>query len=395
MSRRTYFALAAAGVLTLGLSGSAFAFHAGGVAHCDGCHSMHNSADNPIGVNATANNQLLKGSDASSTCLNCHAGAGGYHIASTTGANTSQGGDFYWITKDYSVIVRGNPVLFSKDDHGHNIVAADYNMAADANPNNAMAPGGTYQATNLGCNSCHNPHGQVNGGTANGTAPISGSGSYGGAELGDGSILGNYRLLGDTLYTPPGGTQFTNPAPIARATNVSGGSYGGIVDYGSGMSEWCSNCHTNFVNDSHKHPAGNGEHLGSAIVPIDNYNKYVATGNFTGDVTTAYDALVPFERGITDRTALSADPVTGVDVNSNVMCLTCHRAHASANANAGRWDFEVELLEESHALNSADVDTTVAAVYYKAGTNGMALNDIAGEYGVHQRSLCNKCHVQD
>ena len=66
---------ALAGVLTLGLAGTAFAFHAGGVAHCDGCHSMHNSPENPVA--GTPNSQLLKGTDASSTCLNCHAGSAG------------------------------------------------------------------------------------------------------------------------------------------------------------------------------------------------------------------------------------------------------------------------------------------------------------------------------
>ena len=37
-----------AGVLTLALGGTALAFHGGGVAHCDGCHSMHNSPENPV-----------------------------------------------------------------------------------------------------------------------------------------------------------------------------------------------------------------------------------------------------------------------------------------------------------------------------------------------------------
>jgi hypothetical protein len=401
------FVLMAAVLITFGLSSTAQAFHGGGVAHCDGCHSMHDSADNPIGATAIANNKLLKGSDASSTCLNCHNGSGSYHINSTDGSVVSQGGDFYWMTKDYSVIVRGNAVLYSKDDHGHNVVATDFAMAADANPNNATAPGGTFVAGNLGCNSCHDPHGQVAGptglGTKGGAAPISGSGSYGAAWPVDGSILGNYRLLGDVGYEQKdiNGTTIytaTNGAPVARATNVGGSSYGAIVDYGSGMSEFCANCHGLFVNDSHKHPAGNGEHLGGTA-PIANYNGYVATGDFTGLVGSAFDALVPIERGVVDRTttdtALSADPVLGADGNSNVMCLSCHRAHASANANAGRWDFEVELLEESHALLSPDVNTGVAAVYYKAGTNGMVLNDIAAEYGTHQRSLCNKCHVKD
>ena len=31
----------AAALLTIGLSGMAYAFHSGGVADCGGCHSMH------------------------------------------------------------------------------------------------------------------------------------------------------------------------------------------------------------------------------------------------------------------------------------------------------------------------------------------------------------------
>jgi len=399
MSTRTYLALAAAGLLTLGLSGPASAFHDGGVAHCDGCHSMHNSADNPIGAGtaagqvqaATANGTLLKGSDPSSTCLNCHYGSGGYHIMSADGSNTSQGGDFYWINTDYSYNPgHGSDKTSVKQNHGHSIVAADYGLAAD--PDNAAAPGGSYTSANLGCNSCHNPHGS--GDTAGGKAAISGSGSYGAAAPTDGSVLGDYRILGGVGYQTDGVT-FTAAAPLARATNVSGGSYGGIVDYGKGMSEWCANCHGSFTGSTTKHPAGNGETL--PVEFVNNYNQYVATGNFTGDITGAgsFDGLVPIERQVTDTTTLSADPTAGASVNSNVMCLTCHRAHASANENAGKWDFQSEFVAESHALVSPDLDLTTAAVYYKAGTNGMTMNDIVGEYGEWQRPLCNKCHVQD
>lgn len=386
INRIELIGVALVGFLVFALGNAAFAFHNGGVAHCDGCHTMHNSPDNP--ASGSPNNDLLKGSDPSSTCLNCHGNGGtGYHISSTDGSAVNQGGDFYWMTKDYTVVVRGNPVLFSKDDHGHNVIASDFAMAADTNPNNATAPGGTYLAANLGCDSCHDPHGRVAGGTANGGAPVSGSGSYGDPAPTDGSVLGNYRLLGGTTYVAPGNVVFTADAPVARATNVSGSSYGAIVDYGSGMSEWCANCHTDYINDSQKHPAGNGEHLNGFG---DNYNSYVATGDFTGVYDTAFDGLVPFERGVTDSTLLSDAPVLGTDAQSNVMCLTCHRAHASAHANAGRWDFEVELLVESHALESPDVPVG-AAVYYKDA----AVVDIATEYGPYQRSLCNKCHVQD
>ncbi len=378
--------LAAAALLVLGLSGTALAFHGGGVAHCDGCHSMHNSADNP--VSGTTNNLLLKGTDASSTCLNCHNGTASYHVASADGSNAKAGGDFYWVKNAYVVVVRGTPNTYGGDNAGHNIVALDYGFVADSNPSNAQAPGGTYAASKLGCTSCHDAHGQVLDGTANGQGAIEVSGSYD-AEPVNGGIRGNYRLLGDELYEAGNhatdGFNFSNPAPAAEAD----GSSGKTVDYGQGMSEWCANCHGLFVNDSHKHPAGNGEHLNGYA---SNYNSYKASGDFTGSQATAYTDLVPFERGTADHAILNSGTTEGPrpTETTNVMCLTCHRAHASAHNNAGRWDFETEFIAESHALESPDVPAT-AAVYYEDGVK----IDVATVFGHNQRSLCNKCHVQD
>jgi len=139
---------------------------------------------------------------------------------------------------------------------------------------------------------------------------------------------------------------------------------------------------------SHVHPAGNGDDLGGTIAG--NYNSYVATGQpLAGSAGTAYLALVPFERGTADRTTLDPTSTTGPAGSSNVMCLTCHRAHASAFKNAGRWDFTTELLAESHPLaTDGGIDgDDVAAKYYG--------RDIETDFGPGQRSLCNKCHVQD
>ncbi len=57
-----------AAMLTMGLSGLAYAFHSGGVAECSGCHSMHSPK--------AAGSYLLVGTDQSSTCLTCHEDAG-------------------------------------------------------------------------------------------------------------------------------------------------------------------------------------------------------------------------------------------------------------------------------------------------------------------------------
>jgi len=373
-------------------AGSALAFHGGGVAHCDGCHSMHNSPENPI--SGSTNEALMKGSDASSTCLNCHTGSGGYHIQSADGSGMSNGGDFGWLSNQYILNIRGTDNLFAGDNAGHNIVATDFGLAADGTL--ATAPGGTYDATLLGCTSCHDAHGQVLDGTAGGSAPVGASGSYA-ADAPVGTIKGNYRLLGDSLYEAGhninDGFAFSNNAPVALAN----GSNGEVVRYGSGMSEWCANCHTDYlVTDP---DSSLGKHPTAVTLSKDgydiNYNSYVATGDFTGDVSTAFDPVVPIETGSTDQATLIAAGVTstvGADANSQVMCLSCHRAHASAFNNMGRWDFEVDQLAKSAYLNAGTTGfpATGIAMY----GDGVAIDPVA-QYGVAQRSLCNKCHVQD
>jgi len=373
-----YSLVAGAAMLTMTFAGSALAFHGGGVADCNGCHTMHNSPDNPVHEGSIENTKLLKASDPSSTCLNCHDGNGSYHVRSDDGSNINQGGDFYWVSNPYTVVVRGSTNTYGGDNAGHNIVAYDYGMAADANPSNAQAPGGTFPAAELSCTSCHSAHGKVLGGTAGGQLPVSVSGSYGGVPAA-GTIAGNYRILNDSWY--PG---FTYNAPIARAN----GSNGNTTRYANGMSEWCANCHTQYLASATKHPVSqplNGQGA--------NYNQYIATGNFTGSQATSWDPLVPFEdltaaTGADLNLASTAGPATGAA--AQVMCLTCHRAHASAHNNAGRWDFETEYLAESHALVSPDVPAS-AVPYYGDG----AAIDVHAKYGEYQRSLCNKCHVQD
>lgn len=354
------------------LSGTAFAFHGGGVAHCDGCHSMHNSADNARSGDALAPS-LMKGSDPSSTCLNCHNGSARYHVNSGIGDNTNQGGDFFWVSDGavHDLNVRGNIVTFEPDNKGHNIIASDFGLTVDAA--NTVAPGGTFPSNALGCNSCHDPHGQVDGGTSAGIAAISVSGSYGAADPVDGSIHGNYRLLDENVA----------PAPVATANSYDGA----FVNYGDGMSDWCLGCHDQF-GAANMHPV-------DAPVPVA-YNSYKASGNFTGTVDTAFDALVPFERGLTDGSdpAMVATSTRGVELGTEtVMCLSCHRAHASAFDNALRWDTAHEFIADSAILNEASTTLMAngAVPYYKGGV----AVDVVTEYGPWQRQLCNKCHVQD
>src|SRR5271169_1461190 len=248
----------AVAMMTLGLSGVSYAFHDGGVASCDSCHTMHNAAgttgtmaggksggDYAYKGSTTpfmGNPYLLQGSDQSSTCLNCHAVAeavgASYHImspdAGTTGLPThfTPGGDFGWLLAKPATA----PTGFDGTRRGHNINAADYQLAAYSGPL-TTAPGGTYAQANLHCSSCHDPHGtyrhtsgnplattndiasSVFNATTTKLGSTSGSGSYGVADTA-GNAVGVYRLLAGNKYLPAsysGGPAFTQDAPTAIA----------------------------------------------------------------------------------------------------------------------------------------------------------------------------------
>ena len=381
MKTKVLFALVASFFL---FSGTAFALHSGGVAHCDACHSMHNSADNPRTGDPNAAS-LMKGSDPSSTCLNCHAGAGdGYHNSLTpNGVGVSQGGDFFWVSPgglyDYPAWHGGPGVDSVPDNHGHNVIADDFGLVVDAT--NVTAPGGIMPSNTLFCTSCHDPHGRIDGGTAAGAAPISASGSYGAADPVDGSVLGNFRLLGDAGYR-----LIVSDAPVATSANAGygqPGGYGNATDYGSGMSGWCLSCHTLY--------SAANMHTVDGVVPAV-YNNYKQTGDYTGTVADSYDMMVPFERnGV--RTDLDPASTVGSDGASTVACISCHRAHASAFENALRWDSTHEFMADSGILQESTTTLLAdgAIPYYRDG----AAFDPVVEYGEYQRSLCNKCHVKD
>jgi hypothetical protein len=424
-------------------------FHAGGVAACDGCHVMHNASGGQIRSTVSAPWSdavpafLLQGSDQSSTCLVCHGDTAAatattpYIIADTTAGDTanlnySPGGDFGWLRIAGGTMTR----------HGHNVVANDFGMVAD--PNNT-APGGTFTAgtgvASFACSNCHDPHGRQRmeltapgaatwqwtgptvqvGLTAAITKPIWSSGSYGVLPKDDAAV-GAYRLLAGVGYSPAsnpaGASPFVNNPPVAVAPSAYNHSEAGgaevRVAYGSGMSEWCQNCHTNIHLDGYlsgamggtglKHPAGQGAVLKPG--QFNTYNTYVSSGVYNAGPN--YTSLVPFENAgkiayngaggnVADITSL-ANAVAGTDTanifvasgGSNVMCLSCHRAHASAFDGMVRWNADDTFITNSDVANYVDTqargNVALTAAYY---------GRTPADMGAYQRSLCNKCHGKD
>jgi predicted CXXCH cytochrome family protein len=121
------------------------------------------------------------------------------------------------------------------------------------------------------------------------------------------------------------------------------------------------------------------------------YNSYVGSGNLNGTAATAFSSLAPFatDNGATyaslnGTSASTAGPVSG----DRVICLSCHRAHASGFANMLRFDLESTFITQNGAyanfLNKTTAETQ-AAYYDRAPT----------AFATYQRVYCNKCHVKD
>lgn len=417
-------------ILAAASSQPTMAFHEGGVGACEGCHTMHGKQD------GTSGPTLLTNSDPSSTCLACHSATtqGSYEVF--TNRNVPQvpptqftpGGDFAWLLKSYAWL-GANGVLESSpgEQHGHSIVAQDYGLAADTV--RATAPGGSYPSDRLGCISCHDPHGRYRL-TADGTvttsgAAIVGSGSYGGSALrqpGPGAAVGVYRLLGGMGYAPRSGgpgmlVPFGTNPPVAlspQSYNRSERITETRVAYGSGMSEWCSNCHggihvqqASSSTSAFRHASGGSARLsGGGELAI--YNGYVRTGVLTGTQATSYTSMVPYEENTQDRAllaqrAVSDGSATGGPVSGfeNVSCLSCHRAHATGWDHALRWNMPesatIVFGGSWPGLDSAGEAAlaTNAQGRMRSETRAAMYDREPSVYSPFQKVLCNKCHAKD
>jgi hypothetical protein len=271
------------------------------------------------------------------------------------------GGDFYWLTKSFTWKDERDLTLRSPGHkHGHSVGSEKFDLSFDLDF--LEAPGGKYPSANLSCISCHDKH------EAKGR---------------------NFRLLGSAGYN--GGLSdftFINEAPVAKTDPFRSYEDNETVHvaYGSGMSEWCNNCHSTAISKDHSHPAGATAKMKESS---EKYNAYLSSNKSTGSRETAYLFLVPFETGAKEVSALNPWSAAGPDPGANVMCLSCHRAHASAFRAIGRWDFDAQYLSKSHP---AEGDTDVSHADVIHSYYGL---DVASRFGTSQRSLCNKCHKKD
>ena len=176
--RRLGILAVAAGVLARG--GDAWAFHEKGVANCNGCHLTHGDPGKLVGP--SADKGLLIAESPTDVCLVCHARGSGqvFGVDPLVPPPETGPGNFVFLTEDNLNDATGgrlNPIL--GDAAGHNVFAPGHGLRAD--PRHTLAPGGTFPSAELGCTSCHDPHGNANfrmlhgaGASIGGAAPSAG-----------------------------------------------------------------------------------------------------------------------------------------------------------------------------------------------------------------------------
>jgi len=321
------------------------AFHSKGTANCDGCHTVHNSREGfPVDPGSPFGNEwLLISATPSDVCLSCHANKIGAVFGNDPLAPPPEkgGGNFvFLLATNLNDSANGalNPI--PGNAAGHNINAPSRGVSPDATY--LTAPGGTFPSQSLGCTSCHDPHGNA-----------------------------NFRMLYGSGPIMDNAATFAFPAPQAIGIVLESGSETNInhTTYLSGISAWCANCHTSY-RDGHSTTFSHPTDINLSDEIARQYNIYNGTADSAGgNFATAYLAAVPFE----DQSN-SISSTAGPTTSSRIMCLTCHRAHATSAPHAGRWDFNVTLLNQ---------DGTVSGSY-----------PIPNPYNSPtQTGLCYKCHI--
>jgi hypothetical protein len=320
-----------------------FAFHNGSQLKCNLCHTMHYSeggeapsSENgyPVEGDGGPNPVLLVKANVTDLCLQCHkdsgyAGAPSIYNSTPGSGTLLPGGDF-----GYSAHASGGNAMSDDIGRGHNPFGAsgDESVEIDQDTLNGGSDGITppgndgtpLEAGEFTCVQCHQVHGPESGGsraygyrlllkTVNENSTISLDSIASGAWIKDTTVTPNVVIAG------PDGADLTLDESTSNH-NV----------YKGGFSNWCSSCHPNFHGADESDPdTGNGSDL-----------IRHPTHTAIGDMNTKYGSysyLYPLIKvgGNWTKTSQGSGNVATTD---EVMCLTCHKAHASANPDALRWD---------------------------------------------------------
>ncbi|RJQ17725.1 MAG: hypothetical protein C4560_08425 [Nitrospiraceae bacterium] len=394
---------------------------------CTDCHTLHNSdggaAVGEAGYSGTANRELLKRGDWTDMCLSCHKdGQNTSATAALDGVEDSgwvapivmtldgvdpagkslPAGDFYYSNLDPK---KGHNPAYTK---GSMTTATSLFMTADP-VLGSTPPGGAITDGEWSCHSCHGMHARfsasysawrqvkrkVNGVVVTGDVSGFGVETTAGGETQNAAyepIKSNSR--GDLQN---GGLDYVaarkDANPLEGADLFADESDTNKNVYRGGFSSFCSACHGDFhggkdetrTTDNGKtrvsgtwlrHPTNVKMNEAGSKYGISTYKVVVTNKQATNPNPVGYDwkyPLVQPDDNFTVKRAVASytDAATAIG-DDKIMCLTCHKAHASEFENMTRWD------TNAHAFIANGTTDHTGGVDQIAGDNPA--------YG------CGKCH---
>ncbi len=319
---------------------------------CSLCHTMHNSQNGSTmvyagtGASWNGSDQLAGGTDNSpqpsllnTSCVGCHSSDSGSTIVTigvtripivyNTGgypANPLAGGNFYNVSRGGS----------ENDKYGHNVHGIS-GEDANISPSGPGAPG-TLPPPGVNPTCMQQCHGTL----AAGGATFFGGNGCEGCHLRNYGVRHHqspswYRFLrGHSFNTlrrvdgvpDPTGNYEQNPGAghneykgVDDATTYTYGD--GSLNATQSITDFCSGCHANFHEEMDGASSTWLRHPSDMLLP--------ETGEFAGyDPTASYNNLAP---------VAYLNPAAPVRSEAVVMCLSCHRAHASNYQDSLRWDY--------------------------------------------------------
>lgn len=308
MNTRTMVKIGIAAAFSVFFCGAIYAqsFHNKGDLVCTQCHTLHDSEDGADVGDPGAQAMLLKQADTTDLCLSCH-----------------NGDNAGWPNVPDVLNVGAEPVLsagdfqnsIADDGRGHNPGGA---IGADATLGNTP-PGGLVLANALTCATCHDPHGT------------------------GGTVSFDFRNLWKNVNGFDVSAAITS-ADADEATLLSGSNNVAVDNtnhnvYKGSVGAWCAACHSNPDN------GGSGFH-GASVADTDvgdgsDWIRHPTDTAIGATYTTNYNTVGQYsfdyplvQVGGTWTTTTQSN----VAATDKVFCLSCHFAHASANANATRWN---------------------------------------------------------
>jgi hypothetical protein len=308
---------------------------------CGECHTMHNSQDgspmardlegNPV---ETPYSVLLI-----SSCIGCHSNGSTATVTKVAVVNTPVVNN---LSEPLGMLAGGNFFYLNADDsYGHNIFPSNPDDVLGTDPPGGAFPtGGAYEGQ-LRCAGTRGCHG-FNGGHAE--TPVDDQlyamygAHHGNVSPTDGSTVGkSYRFLYGIVGREDAHWEQDN-------LNTSHNEYKGSVgfDDATTINFFCAECHGDYHNSS-----GVGSSSPWLRHPTD---IALPAGPTEYAQYTTYSMLAPVARADPFNVEDTTKVEPGADI---VMCLSCHRAHASPYYKLLRWDFRSGEL--STALSGCGV----------------------------------------